>query len=73
MVCMLNERSAPVPSRPTSWQFLRGGENCCHGDRLGTEAVGSTSERHNNQILPAPDKLAASEASGGQTEQLRKQ
>ena len=31
-------RSAPLPARRTPWQFLRGGENCCHGDRLGTQA-----------------------------------
>ena len=28
--------AAPLPARRTPWQFLRGGENCCHGDRLGT-------------------------------------
>ena len=32
-----------------SCQFLRGGENCCHGDRLGTQGVGSTSEHHNRK------------------------
>jgi len=26
---------------------LRGGENCCHGDRLGTQDVGATREHHN--------------------------
>ena len=31
-------RSAPLPARRMPWQFLRGGENCCHGDRLGTQA-----------------------------------
>ena len=34
-----------LPGR-TPWQFLRGGENCCRGDRLGTQGIGSTSERH---------------------------
>ena len=24
-------------AREKPWQFLRGGENCCHGDRLGTQ------------------------------------
>ena len=30
--------SAPFPARAIPWQLLRGGENCCHGDRLGTQA-----------------------------------
>ena len=42
---------APLPAREKPWQFLRGGENCCHGDRLGTQGVGSTSEHHNNTFL----------------------
>ena len=28
-------------------QFLHGGENCYHDDRLGTQGFGSTSEHHN--------------------------
>ena len=31
-------RSAPLPARPKPWQFLRGGENRCYGNRLGTQA-----------------------------------
>ena len=27
-----------------SLQVLRRGENCCHGDRLGAQGIGSTSE-----------------------------
>ena len=30
---------------------MRRGENCCNGDRLGTQGVGSTSEDHNMQQL----------------------
>ena len=33
----------PLPARLKPWQFLRWGENCCDGDRLGTQAVRSTS------------------------------
>ena len=29
---------ARLPARGMPWQFLREGENCCHGDRLGTQA-----------------------------------
>ena len=29
---------APLPAREKPWQFWRGGENCCHGDRMGTQA-----------------------------------
>ena len=39
-------RSAPLPARPKPWQFLCGGGNCCHGDRLGTQGV--SSEHQNN-------------------------
>ena len=38
---------APFPSREKPRQSVRGGENCCHGARLGTQGVGSISERHN--------------------------
>ena len=41
-------RSAPFLARPKSWQVLRGGENCCHGDRLGTQASVQLCEHHNN-------------------------
>ena len=28
---------APLPARGKQRQFLRRGENCCHGERLGTQ------------------------------------
>ena len=39
---------APFPSREKPRQFVRGGENCCHGACLGTQGVASISE-HNNK------------------------
>ena len=34
---------APLSARGKSWQLLHGGENCCHGERLGTQASGEGS------------------------------
>ena len=44
-------RGPPGRRGKKPWQCLRGGENCCHGDRLGTQGVGSTCEHHNTSDL----------------------
>ena len=49
------EWRAPLSARETSWQALRGGENCCHSDRLDTSDLQKprhlqkrrVTERHN--------------------------
>ena len=41
------KRATPCQADP--WQFLRGGENCCQGARLGTQGVGSISEHHDKK------------------------
>ena len=43
-------QSAPLPARPKTCQFFngeRGGKNCCHGDHLGTQGIGSSNEHRN--------------------------
>ena len=41
-----------APCEGDAVAILRGGENFCHGDRLGTQGVGSTSEHHNSNSGP---------------------
>ena len=48
---------APFPSREKPRQFVRGGENCCHGACLGTQGVASMSEHNNNNKHHSMDLL----------------